>query len=174
MQSASYSKHTFPEQLWVCFETWPRNPETPQLPLHRAWQPCLCLPVPVGHSLAEPLRREVQKARSHYRTPANPPPASISSPRPLTSSLSRRKFPLKALKTWVQGRGMTLDKKHPAGASGRVESSGLVSTVFLGVSLRGGSSWDHLSRFLCNEVSCQLLWGKDTEPLYFQAGVAAY
>lgn len=30
------------------------------------------------------------------------------------------------------------------------------------------------ARFLCNEVSCQPLGGKDTEPLYFQAGVAAY
>lgn len=59
---------------------------------------------------------------------------------------------------------MSLDKKDTAGVSGSVQSAALVSTTFLGESLRGRSGLDHRSRFLCNEVSCQLLRGKARSP----------
>lgn len=49
------------EKPWVCSRTQTRNPLTPQALLYRAWQLCLG----GGGSIAEPLRKEVWKSRSH-------------------------------------------------------------------------------------------------------------
>lgn len=159
------------QHLRVCVRTWMRTPVNPQVPLHRAWQPWLCVcRCLLGAASENPWERKFRNPASiteHLQTLLHLASAGQSpSPPPLRD----RSFHQRYWKLEFKEEGC-FRIKWPSMSFWQDPKA----QVWLALHSWVSASWDWgvatttSARFLCNEVSYQLLGGggrKHRAPLF--------